>query len=95
MTKIIYVLRTSFPIYCSCLDYRPSWQLPASSISRTCPPSNVSISTNELTQSSPSSPKKHLRNQQNKLCYNNLDPESLYPWRPDHTYLLEFPRLRS
>ncbi|MED6242967.1 hypothetical protein ATANTOWER_012805 [Ataeniobius toweri] len=52
-----------------------------------CPPSNASISTNELTQSSPSSPKKHLRNQQNKLCYDNLDTESLHPWRPDRTHL--------
>ncbi|MED6259505.1 hypothetical protein ATANTOWER_024143, partial [Ataeniobius toweri] len=60
------------------------------SISVPCPPSNASICTNELTQLSPSSPKKHLRNQQNKLCYDNLDPESLYPWRPDRNYLLEF-----
>ncbi|MED6246542.1 hypothetical protein ATANTOWER_019530, partial [Ataeniobius toweri] len=22
------------------------------------------------------------------LCFVNLDPESLYPWRPDCTYLL-------
>ncbi|MEQ2303271.1 hypothetical protein AMECASPLE_015057 [Ameca splendens] len=60
------------------------------SLSVPCPPSNASISTNELTQSSPCSPKKHLRNQQNKLCYDNLDPESLYPWQPDRTHLLEF-----
>ncbi|MEQ2281335.1 hypothetical protein AMECASPLE_029154 [Ameca splendens] len=58
------------------------------SVSVPCPPSNASICTNELTQLSPSSPKKHLRNQQNKLCYDNLDPESLYHWRPDHTYLV-------
>ncbi|MEQ2310677.1 hypothetical protein AMECASPLE_011532, partial [Ameca splendens] len=36
-----------------------------------------------------SSPKKQLRNQHNKLCYDNLDPKSLYPLRHDHTYLLE------
>ncbi|MED6290335.1 hypothetical protein CHARACLAT_012018 [Characodon lateralis] len=58
------------------------------SISVPCPPSNASICTNKLTQLSPNSPKRHLRNQQNKLCYDNLDPESLYPWRPDSTYLV-------
>ncbi|MED6240631.1 hypothetical protein ATANTOWER_024630, partial [Ataeniobius toweri] len=31
----------------------------------------------------------HLRDHLNKLCFDNLDPESLYTWRPDHTYLLE------
>ncbi|MEQ2253106.1 hypothetical protein ILYODFUR_028758 [Ilyodon furcidens] len=55
-----------------------------------CPPSNASISTDELTQSSPSSTKKHLRNQQNKFCYDYSDPKSLYPWRRDRTHLLEF-----
>ncbi|MEQ2221630.1 hypothetical protein ILYODFUR_017734 [Ilyodon furcidens] len=35
------------------------------SLSVPCPPSNASISTNELIQSSPSSPKKHLRNRTN------------------------------
>ncbi|MED6237479.1 hypothetical protein ATANTOWER_025841, partial [Ataeniobius toweri] len=35
-----------------------------------------------------SSLEQHLRNHLNKLSFDNLDPESLYPWRPDRSYLL-------
>ncbi|MEQ2297345.1 hypothetical protein AMECASPLE_033820, partial [Ameca splendens] len=57
-------------------------------ISVPCPPSNASICTLNLLLLSPSSLKQHQRNHLNKLCFENLDPESLYPWRPDYIHLL-------
>ncbi|MEQ2236400.1 hypothetical protein ILYODFUR_012396 [Ilyodon furcidens] len=57
-------------------------------ISAPCPPSNASICTLNLLLLSPSSLKQHQRNHLNKLCFENLDPESLYPWRPDDIHLL-------
>ncbi|MED6241376.1 hypothetical protein ATANTOWER_012052 [Ataeniobius toweri] len=49
-------------------------------ISVPCPPSNASICTTNLLQISPGSHKQHLRNHLNKLCFDNLDPKSLYSW---------------
>ncbi|MEQ2286059.1 hypothetical protein AMECASPLE_038283, partial [Ameca splendens] len=33
--------------------------------------------------------KQHQRNHLNNFCFDNLDSESLYPWRPDRTHLLK------
>ncbi|MED6275787.1 hypothetical protein CHARACLAT_030005 [Characodon lateralis] len=55
-------------------------------VSVTCPPSNVSICTTNSFLSALSS----RRTAPKKLTDSpslNLDPESLYPWRPDHSYL--------
>ncbi|MEQ2248828.1 hypothetical protein ILYODFUR_023050 [Ilyodon furcidens] len=76
------------------LGDRPSWRFSCflrfldEDISVPCPPSNASICTLNSLLKSPSSLEQHLRNHLNKLSFNNLDPESLYPWRPDRSYLL-------
>ncbi|MED6234222.1 hypothetical protein ATANTOWER_024846 [Ataeniobius toweri] len=93
MIKIIYVLRTLFPNYCFRLDSDQAGSLlvppsPGPRHKRTLSTLQRKYLHNELTQISPSSPKPHLSNHLNKLCCDNLDPESLYPWRPDRTNLM-------
>ncbi|MEQ2284533.1 hypothetical protein AMECASPLE_022660, partial [Ameca splendens] len=53
-------------------------------VSVPCPPSNVSICTPNSFLFAPSSHRTAP-----KEPSTNLDPECLFPWRPDHTYLLE------
>ncbi|MED6248533.1 hypothetical protein ATANTOWER_001667 [Ataeniobius toweri] len=56
-------------------------------VSVTCPPSNVSICTPNLFLSTPSSHRTAPKRPSTDSPSLNLDPESLYPWRPDHSYL--------
>ncbi|MEQ2316923.1 hypothetical protein AMECASPLE_037406, partial [Ameca splendens] len=58
-------------------------RFPDRGISEPCPPSNVSICTLNSLLKSPSSLEQHLRKHLNKFSFDNLDSESLYPWRPD------------
>ncbi|MEQ2289798.1 hypothetical protein AMECASPLE_036970 [Ameca splendens] len=56
-------------------------------ISVTCPPSNVSICTPNSFLSAPSSHRTAPKKPSTDSPSLNLDPESLYPWRPDRSYL--------
>ncbi|MEQ2226154.1 hypothetical protein ILYODFUR_024607 [Ilyodon furcidens] len=51
--------------------------------------SNAIICTLNSLLKSPSLLEQHLRKHLNKFSFDNLDSESLYPWRPDHTHLLK------
>ncbi|MEQ2307195.1 hypothetical protein AMECASPLE_015897 [Ameca splendens] len=59
-------------------------------VSVTCPPSNVNTSTPSSFLSAPSSHRTAPKEPPTDSPSSNLDPESLYPRRPDHSYLLEF-----
>ncbi|MEQ2299325.1 hypothetical protein AMECASPLE_014055 [Ameca splendens] len=97
MFKAIYVLRISFPISCLhlYLHLAGSFLLPS-------PPGPSRKHTLSTLQC------KHLLNELIPVCSEltlnrtapkepstNLDPECLFPWRPDQTYLLENHPLRS
>ncbi|MEQ2308149.1 hypothetical protein AMECASPLE_025172 [Ameca splendens] len=56
-------------------------------VSVTCPPSNVSICTPNSFLSAPSSHCTAPKKPSTDSPSFNLDPESLYPWRPDHSDL--------
>ncbi|MED6260129.1 hypothetical protein ATANTOWER_003473 [Ataeniobius toweri] len=55
-------------------------------LSVTCPPSTASISTRKQPHLSPSTIESQPSDQLSRLDFNNPNPESLYPWRPDHIH---------
>ncbi|MED6262445.1 hypothetical protein ATANTOWER_019458 [Ataeniobius toweri] len=89
MIKTIYALWISYPISCLRLDSHQagSFLLPPSP----GPSRNRTLSTPQRkhlnTGLTPSSHRSAPRKPSTDSPSLNLDPESLYPWRPDHSYL--------
>ncbi|MEQ2241805.1 hypothetical protein ILYODFUR_029120, partial [Ilyodon furcidens] len=87
--KITYVLRTSSPSNCFHLDSDqagnfllppfpgPRHKRTLSTLQRKYLHIELSPEITKL--------KQHQRNHLNHFCFDNLDSESLYPWRPDRT----------
>ncbi|MED6278165.1 hypothetical protein CHARACLAT_020868 [Characodon lateralis] len=92
MIKTIYALWISYPISCLRLDLHQAGSfllLPSPGPSR-----NGTLSTLQRKHLTPdsllSAPSSHIsapRKPSTDSPSLNLDPESLYPWRPDHSYL--------
>ncbi|MEQ2303977.1 hypothetical protein AMECASPLE_022302 [Ameca splendens] len=91
--KITNVLRTSSPSNCFHLDSDqagkyllppfPGPRLKCTLSTLQCKYLHIELSP-EITKL-----KRHQRNHLNNFCFDNLDSESLYPWRPDRTHLLK------
>ncbi|MEQ2231279.1 hypothetical protein ILYODFUR_037945 [Ilyodon furcidens] len=84
-----------YPIICLRLDFASSWQFSCSSrlldqaVSITCPPSNINLRTPNSLLSAPSSHRTAPRRPSMDSPSLSLDPESLYPWRPDHSVFFD------
>ncbi|MEQ2223494.1 hypothetical protein ILYODFUR_037314 [Ilyodon furcidens] len=78
--SLCFVLRLHLAVSCSCC-------LLDQAVSVTCPISNVSICTPNSFLSAPSSHRTAPKKPSTDSPSLNLDPESLYPWCPNHSYL--------
>ncbi|MEQ2242730.1 hypothetical protein ILYODFUR_039013 [Ilyodon furcidens] len=93
ITKITYILRTSFPLPVFVwirikLAVSCYFRLLDQTVSVPCPPSNVNICTPESFLFAPSSHRTAPKEPSTNPTSTNLVPESFFPWRPDHTYLV-------
>ncbi|MED6256091.1 hypothetical protein ATANTOWER_019569, partial [Ataeniobius toweri] len=100
ITKITYVLRTSFPLPVFVwihikLAVSCYFRLLDQTVSVPCPPSNVNICTPESFLFAPSSHRTAPKEPSTNPTSTNLVPESFFPWRPDHTYLSNSVRLTN